>query len=107
MTIPPSKALQRSRFLNRRPEMRLGWRVTPALLLAFSTPAAAEERILRFLSEVQIQKDSSLEVAETIDVRAENVQIHHGIYRDFPTRYTGRQGSPIRVGFAFENATLD
>jgi len=87
--------------------MRLSWRVVPALLLAVPTAAAADERILRFLSDVQIQKDASLEVAETIDVRAENVRINHGIYRDFPTRYRGRQGSHVRVGFTFEGATLD
>ncbi len=88
--------------------MKLLWRVAPALLLAAaSTAAHADERILRFLSDVQIQKDSSLQVTETIDVRAENDQIKHGIYRDFPTRYRGRQGGQIRVGFTFEGATLD
>ncbi len=56
---------------------------------------------------MQVQKDSSLQVTETIDVRAENDQIKHGIYRDFPTRYRGRQGGQIRVGFTFEGATLD
>jgi uncharacterized membrane protein YgcG len=72
-----------------------------------STAAQADERLLRFLSDVQVQKDSSLEVIETIDVRAENEQIRHGIYRDFPTRYRGRQGEQVRVGFDFEGATLD
>ena len=76
--------------------MKLLRRVVPALLLAAaSTAAHADERILRFLSDVQVQKDSSLEVIETIDVRAENEQIRHGIYRDFPTRYRGRQGSQV------------
>ena len=79
-----------------------------ALLLLFAPVAArADERILHYLSDVQIQKDGSLEVAETIDVRVEHDRINHGIYRDFPTRYRGRNGSQVRVGFTFEGATLD
>lgn len=82
---------------------------TLAALLAFLAPAAAqaEERILRYLSDVEIQRDSSLEVTETIDVNVEHVGIQHGIYRDFPTRYRGPHGRRVRVGFKFEGATLD
>ena len=84
------------------------WRALAALLLIAAPAAAgAEERITHFLSDVAIQPDSSLEVTETIDVRAEHNQINHGIYRDFPTRYRGRHGSQIRVGFSFHSATLD
>ena len=78
-----------------------------ALLLIAPSPTHADERILRFLSHVRVQKDSSLEVVETIDVRAEHNAINHGIYRDFPTRYRGRHGNQVRVGFTFEGATLD
>ena len=78
-----------------------------AVLLAASTAALAEERILRYVSDVQVQPDSSLQVVETIDVQAERDKINHGIYRDFPTRYRGRNGSQVRVGFTFEGATLD
>jgi uncharacterized membrane protein YgcG len=77
------------------------------LLLALPAAAQADERILHYWSDVQIQPDSSLEVAETIDIRAEHDAINHGIYRDFPTRYRGPHGSQIRVGFTFEGATLD
>jgi hypothetical protein len=80
----------------------------PALLLALAATAAhAEERISRFVSDVQINKDASLDVTETIDVRAEHNKINRGIYRDFPTRYRGRNGSQMRVGFMFRGATLD
>ena len=83
-------------------------RAAAALLLVLAPAAAhAEERILRYVSDVQVQKDSTLDVTETIDVRAERVNINHGIYRDFPTRYRGPYGSRIRVGFTFEGATLD
>jgi uncharacterized membrane protein YgcG len=82
-------------------------RVAPALLVLTAAPAHADERILHFFSDVQVQKDSSLEVTETIDVRAEHIDINHGIFRDFPTRYKGRNGGMVRVGFTFEGATLD
>ena len=88
--------------------MRSAWRALPALLLLVASVAAhAEERILKYVSDVQVQRDSSLEVIETVDVRAERTAINHGIYRDFPTRYRGPHGSRIRVGFHFEGATLD
>ena len=48
--------------------MRLMRWVWTALSLAIvSTAAHADERILRYLSDVQIQQDSSLEVTETIE----------------------------------------
>ena len=78
-----------------------------ALLIIAPAAAHADERILRYLSDIQIQKDSSIEVAETIDVRAENDQINHGIYRDFPTRYRGPNGTQFHVRFTFEGATFD
>src|SRR5207253_4410891 len=89
--------------------MRLFRRVLPALALAFASTAAAaaDERILRYVSDVQIQRDSSLEVTETIDVNVEHDRINHGIYRDFPTRYRGPHGGQVRVGFTFEGASLD
>ena len=77
------------------------------LLLAVPAAAQADERILHFWSDVQIQRDSSVEVTETIDVRAEHDQINHGIFRDFPTRYRNRLGRQVRVGLTFEGATLD
>ena len=73
------------------------------VLLAPATPARADERILRFSSDVQVRRDASLDVTETIEVRAENVSINRGIYRDFPTRYRGRQGSRVRIGFELES----
>ena len=88
--------------------MLINWRILFGSLL-FTAPsvANADERILRYLSDVQIQKDSSLEVSETIDVRAEHDRINHGIYRDFPTRYAGPNGTQYHVRFTFEGATLD
>ena len=83
-------------------------RVLLALFLLLAPVSAqAEERILHYWSDVQVQPDASLDVSETIDIRVENLQIQHGIYRDFPTRYRGRDGTRVRVGFTFEGATLD
>ena len=83
--------------------MRLFRAVIAALALA-AAPASAEERITSFVSDVAIQKDSSLEVTETIDVVSEGNQIRRGIYRDFPTLYKGANGRRVRVGFSFEGA---
>jgi uncharacterized membrane protein YgcG len=77
------------------------------LLLIAAVPAAAEERIARFVSEVQVNADASLDATETVDVVAENVRINRGIFRDFPTRYESRRGGRTRVGFTFLGATRD
>jgi uncharacterized membrane protein YgcG len=82
-------------------------RVALAALVFIAAPAAAEEKITSFVSDVAIQPDSALEVTETIDVHSEGDRIRHGIYRDFPTLYSGRNGSRIRVGFTFQGAQRD
>ena len=61
--------------------------------------AGADERILFFDSRIAVQADSSMEVTETIRVRAEGNQIRRGIFREFPTIYTKRNGSRTTVGF--------
>jgi uncharacterized membrane protein YgcG len=78
-----------------------------AALVVAAAPVAAEERITSYVSDVAIQPDSALDVTETIDVHSEGDRIRHGIYRDFPTLYSGRNGQRIRVGFKFEGAELD
>jgi uncharacterized membrane protein YgcG len=88
--------------------MRIAWRAILALfVIAAPAAAQADERILHYSSDVTIQPDASLEVTETIDIRAERNAINHGIFRDFPTRYRGTHGSQVRVGFTFGGATLD
>src|SRR5688500_1471502 len=76
-------------------------------LFAYPAGAAAEERITRFISDIQVRPDASLDVTETIDVRAEGKDIRRGIYRDFPTRYRGRDGSQVRVGFTLGAVSRD
>ena len=57
------------------------------------------EEILLFDSHIHINEDSSMTVTEKITVRAENKKINRGIYRDFPTKYKGKLGNKIKVGF--------
>jgi uncharacterized membrane protein YgcG len=78
---------------------RLWLPLLAALALLWPAAATAEERILHYLSDVLVQADGALDVTETIRVRSEGSRIDHGIYRDFPTRYTNRSGGQVRVGF--------
>jgi uncharacterized membrane protein YgcG len=82
----------------------------PALLLVFSCaapPAQADERILSYDSTITVNQDGTLQVSESIRVRAEGRNIKRGIYRDFPTTYPRADGGSVTVGFAFEGATRD
>jgi uncharacterized membrane protein YgcG len=75
-------------------------RITCAIVLLLLTAGlAADERILAFDSEIDIQADASLLITESIRVRAEGNQIRRGIYRDFPTRYRDRGGNRYRTTF--------
>ena len=67
--------------------------------LAVLSPAAADERILSYDSDLTVRSDGSLDVVETIRVRAEGSNIRRGIYRDFPTRYKDRLGNRVVVDF--------
>lgn len=68
-------------------------------LLIASFAAHADERILSYDSRIEVRSDSSLEVLETIQVQAEGSRIRRGIFREFPTLYTRRDGSKVAVGF--------
>lgn len=67
----------------------------------------ADERILDFHSDIRIAKDTSMEVVETIRVRAEGNRIQRGIYRDFPTHYKDANGNRVHVLFEPLGVTLD
>ncbi|VXB36283.1 conserved membrane hypothetical protein [Luteimonas sp. 9C] len=69
------------------------------LLGLCATPLLAQERILSYDSELQVNADGSLDVTERIRVRAEGQNIRRGIYRDFPTRYRDRHGNRVVVDF--------
>jgi uncharacterized membrane protein YgcG len=57
------------------------------------------ERILAYDVAIRVHPDSSMDVEETIRVRAAGDQIRHGILRDFPTEYTDANGRSYEVGF--------
>lgn len=61
--------------------------------------AIADERILAYDVTVDIARDASVTVTESIRVRAEGNQIRRGIYRTFPTRYRDHLGNRVRVDF--------
>ncbi|MEO6383063.1 MAG: DUF2207 domain-containing protein, partial [Thermomonas sp.] len=70
-----------------------------SLLALLPVRAIADERIERYDSEITIHRDGTLDVVETISVRAEGRNIRRGIYRDFPTRYFDRLGNRVVVLF--------
>lgn len=79
---------------------RSGFRVVAVLLLVLAAPHVhAAEEIHSFHSDIRIQTDGSLEVTETIEIRAEGEEIRRGIVREFPTRYRDRRGNRVRVDF--------
>lgn len=82
------------------------WLLCLAVLLA-APSAAAQERITRYDIRVDIDRDGSLQVTETIRVRAEGEQIRRGIYRDFPTRYRDRYGNRVVVDFRMIDVSRD
>jgi len=69
------------------------------LILLSSCSVVAEERIIRFHSDIEVATSGDIRVTETIVVQAEGVQIRRGIYRDFPTRYPGPWLTEKQVGF--------
>ncbi len=75
------------------------------LCVAAASPAAAQERILHFLSDVQVQPNGDLLVVETIRLQAEGREIRRGILRDFPTRYRRPDGYRVVVGFEVISVT--
>jgi uncharacterized membrane protein YgcG len=77
------------------------------LLIALPAIVVAQERILEFVSDVKVERNGDLVVAETIRVQAEGAQIRRGILRDFPTTYRRPDGSRVVVGFEVRSVTRD
>lgn len=69
------------------------------LLVAAVAGVKADERILDWRSDIRVLADSTLEVTETLRVRAAGEQIRRGLLRDFPTRYVDRRGRRVVTGF--------
>jgi len=67
----------------------------------------SSERITSFDSDIAVARNGTLSVTETIAVYSNGEQIRHGIYRDFPTRYTDKNGSDVHVRFDVTRVTRD
>lgn len=81
---------------------------TVATLFIWTSPGYSQtERILDYHSDVTLQDDSSLQVTETITVLAAGDQIRHGIFREFPTKYSDPYNNRYSVGFQMHSATRD
>jgi len=70
-------------------------------------PNDTSERITSFDSDILVARNGTLTVTETIAVYANGERIQHGIYRDFPTRYTDRNGARVHVRFDVTAVTRD
>ena len=101
---PAARAFRLERFLRLIPLVFV-WTAFASLICI--SAARADERILSYDSVITVQADGSLNVRETLHVRAEGNQIRRGIYRDFPTLYPGRNGEHFDVGFDFRSAQRD
>ncbi|MBN3038063.1 MAG: DUF2207 domain-containing protein [Candidatus Omnitrophica bacterium] len=78
------------------------------LFLALPFYALAQgERILSYESDIKINMNGSMEVAETIKVTCTGNQIKRGIYRDFPTKYRDRLGNNYVVDFDVQRVLRD
>lgn len=71
-----------------------------------STPSSSEQ-ILDYHSDIQVKQDASLRVREMIRVHSAGAQIHHGIYRDFPTHYKDRLGNSYVIHFEVVGVSRD
>lgn len=77
------------------------------LLSLCASLVAADERILRYHSDILVREDGWIDVTETISVRAEGQQIRRGIYRDYPVRYRDRFRNNVRVLYEPQSLSRD
>jgi uncharacterized membrane protein len=59
--------------------------------------------IEKFNANIQINKDSTIDVSEQIEVNFSGE--HHGIYRDIPVRYTDDKGNKSEIPIQVESVT--
>ncbi|QFI65336.1 DUF2207 domain-containing protein [Sinorhizobium alkalisoli] len=70
-----------------------------ALPLLATSPAAAAEIISAFHSVIDVARDGTLTITETITANVEGREIRRGIYRDFPLTFLDENGRRARVDF--------
>ncbi|MEO5807156.1 DUF2207 domain-containing protein [Devosia sp.] len=69
---------------------------TFSMMLLLALPATASEEIRSFTSNLVLAADGSVAVTESLSVNVENIEIHHGIYRDIPVVMIDDQGNKVR-----------
>ncbi len=74
--------------------------------LAFA-PAHAKELITSYVSDITINKDTSVSIKETIAINVEGRDIRRGIIRTYPTRYKTEGGDTVTVGLTVESISRD
>jgi Predicted membrane protein (DUF2207) len=65
------------------------------------------ERITDYDSDIVVAPNGTMTVTETIAVWVTGDEIRHGIYRDFPTRYTDKHGLKVHVRFDVASVRMD
>ncbi|MGH9547709.1 MAG: DUF2207 domain-containing protein [Terriglobales bacterium] len=97
-----------------RSAIRISIVVGVILIFGVSRPVLAQaaappetQQILDYHSDIRVRQDASLLMQETIRVRSAGIKIHHGIYRDFPTRYKDHLGNRYVVRFEVVGASRD
>ncbi|HXV28899.1 MAG TPA: DUF2207 domain-containing protein [Sinorhizobium sp.] len=80
-----------------------------ACLFVLASPlvAAAAEIISAYHSVIDVAKDGTLTVTETITANVEGNQIRRGIYRDFPLTFLDENGRRARVEFNLVSVERD
>ncbi|MEM9330198.1 MAG: DUF2207 domain-containing protein [Pseudomonadota bacterium] len=81
--------------------------IATLILLQFAGISYAAEVIRSFDSLVEVEKDGTFIVTETITVKAEGKEIRRGIFRDFPIYFEGENGRKHRVGFELLSVKRD
>jgi hypothetical protein len=79
----------------------------PAATPFVADPSDHTERITGFDSDITVAKNGTLTVVESISVYAAHERINHGIFRDFPTIYTDKNGMRVKVRFDVVSVTMD
>lgn len=77
------------------------------LVLVWPPTAAAQEIISSFHSVIEVAKDGTLTVTETITANVEGNQIRRGIYRDFPLTFIDANGRRSKVDFNLVSVERD
>lgn len=73
----------------------------------FSFSSLAQERILNYIVQIDVQEDASLDITEQIQVVAEGNKIKRGVYRDIPTSFMDRAGTKHQTPILVQSVYRD